>query len=86
MRDIMRRNMQSFRVFGPDENTSNKLHAVYEVSEKCFWGDILPIDEDGSALSREGRVMEMLSEHTLEGWMEAYTLTGRHGLLSTYES
>jgi xylulose-5-phosphate/fructose-6-phosphate phosphoketolase len=86
MRDIMKRNMQSFRVFGPDENTSNKLHAVYEVSEKCFWGDILPIDSDGTHLSRNGRVMEMLSEHTLEGWLEAYTLTGRHGLLSTYES
>ncbi len=86
MREIMRNNMQSFRVFGPDENTSNKLNAVYEVSDKCFWGDILPIDADGSCLSRDGRVMEMLSEHTLEGWMEAYTLTGRHGLLSTYES
>lgn len=86
MRDIMKRNMKSFRVFGPDENTSNKLHAVYDVSEKCFWGDILPIDADGTHLNRNGRVMEMLSEHTLEGWMEAYTLTGRHGLLSTYES
>lgn len=86
MRDIMKLNPQSFRLFSPDENTSNKLHAVYEVSEKCFWGEILPIDSDGTHLSRHGRVMEMLSEHTLEGWLEAYTLTGRHGLLSTYES
>ncbi len=86
MRDIMKQNPQNFRLFSPDENTSNKLHAAYEVSEKCFWGDILAIDKDGTHLSRHGRVMEMLSEHTLEGWLEAYTLTGRHGLLSTYES
>lgn len=86
IRDIMKQNPQNFRLFSPDENTSNKLHAAYEVSEKCFWGDILAIDKDGTHLSRHGRVMEMLSEHTLEGWLEAYTLTGRHGLLSTYES
>lgn len=86
LRDIMKLNMQNFRVFGPDENTSNKLDAIYEVSKKLWLADYLPEDDDGGELSREGRVMEMLSEHTLEGWLEGYLLTGRHGFFSTYEA
>jgi xylulose-5-phosphate/fructose-6-phosphate phosphoketolase len=86
LRDVMRNNMHSFRVFGPDENTSNKLNDIYEVSKKFWIADFLPEDADGGELSTDGRVMEMLSEHTLEGWLEAYLLTGRHGFFSTYES
>jgi xylulose-5-phosphate/fructose-6-phosphate phosphoketolase len=86
LRDIVRRNPNNFRVFGPDENTSNKLDAIYEVSKKLWLADFLPEDLDGSELSPDGRVLEMLSEHTLEGWLEAYLLTGRHGFLSSYEA
>ncbi|NJR66645.1 MAG: phosphoketolase family protein, partial [Leptolyngbyaceae cyanobacterium CRU_2_3] len=86
LRDVMRNNMTNFRVFGPDENTSNKLNAIYEVSKKFWIAEYLPEDEDGGELSVDGRVMEMLSEHTLEGWLEGYLLTGRHGFFSTYES
>jgi xylulose-5-phosphate/fructose-6-phosphate phosphoketolase len=86
LRDIMRRNMTNFRVFGPDETTSNKLDAIYEVSKKLWLADRLPEDADGGELSPDGRVLEMLSEHTLEGWYEGYLLTGRHGFLSTYEA
>ncbi len=86
LRDIMAENMTHFRVFGPDENTSNKLDAVYQASKKTWLADFLPEDEDGGELSTDGRVMEMLSEHTLEGWLEGYLLTGRHGFFSTYEA
>jgi xylulose-5-phosphate/fructose-6-phosphate phosphoketolase len=86
LRDVMRHNMHNFRVFGPDENSSNKLDDIYEVSKKTWLADYLPEDADGSELSPDGRVMEMLSEHTIEGWLEGYLLTGRHGFLSTYES
>jgi xylulose-5-phosphate/fructose-6-phosphate phosphoketolase len=86
LRDIMRKNPHNFRVFGPDENTSNKLDAIYEVSKKLWLADYLPEDSDGGELSPDGRVMEMLSEHTLEGWYEGYVLTGRHGFFATYEA
>jgi xylulose-5-phosphate/fructose-6-phosphate phosphoketolase len=86
LRDIMKANMTSFRVFGPDETTSNKLDAIYAASKKFWIADFLPEDLDGAELSPDGRVMEMLSEHTLEGWYEGYILSGRHGFLSTYES
>lgn len=86
LRDIMASNMDNFRVFGPDENTSNKLDAIYEVSKKLWLADYLPEDADGGELSTDGRVMEILSEHTLEGWLEGYLLTGRHGFFSTYEA
>ncbi len=86
LRDIMARNMSNFRVFGPDENTSNKLDAIYEVSKKLWLCDYLPEDADGGELSPDGRVLEMLSEHTLEGWYEGYVLTGRHGFFATYEA
>jgi xylulose-5-phosphate/fructose-6-phosphate phosphoketolase len=86
LRDVMRNNMTSFRVFGPDETASNRLQAVYEASKKTWLDPIIPADTDGTELSHDGRVMEMLSEHTLEGWFEGYVLTGRHGFLSTYEA
>lgn len=86
LRDIMKQNMSNFRVFGPDENTSNKLDAIYEASKKLWLADYLPEDADGGQLSTDGRVLEMLSEHTLEGWLEGYLLTGRHGFFSTYEA
>src|SRR5678809_923840 len=82
----MKLNMSSFRVFGPDENTSNKLDAIYEVSKKLWLAEYFPEDDDGGELSTDGRVIEMLSEHTLEGMLEGYLLTGRHGFLSTYEA
>jgi len=86
LRDVMAQNMANFRVFGPDENASNKLDNIYEVSKKTWLADIYPEDAGGSELSPDGRVMEMLSEHTLEGWLEGYLLTGRHGFFSTYEA
>jgi xylulose-5-phosphate/fructose-6-phosphate phosphoketolase len=86
LRDIMAKNMTNFRVFSPDENSSNRLDAVYEASKKLWLADMLPEDRDGGELSPDGRVLEMLSEHTLEGWLETYLLTGRHGFFSTYEA
>jgi xylulose-5-phosphate/fructose-6-phosphate phosphoketolase len=86
LRDVMKANMQNFRVFGPDENTSNKLQAVYEVSKKLWLEEYFPEDADGTELAMDGRVIEMLSEHTLEGMLEGYLLTGRHGFFSTYEA
>ncbi len=86
LRDVMRNNMTSFRVFGPDETASNRLQAIYEVSKKVWMADLLPEDEDGGELARDGRVMEMLSEHTLIGWLEGYLLSGRHGFFHTYEA
>jgi xylulose-5-phosphate/fructose-6-phosphate phosphoketolase len=86
LRDVMAMNMDNFRIFGPDENTSNKLDAVYEVSKKLWLADYLPEDDDGGELSPDGRVLEMLSEHTLEGWYEGYVLSGRHGFFATYEA
>jgi xylulose-5-phosphate/fructose-6-phosphate phosphoketolase len=86
LRDVMKANMTNFRVFGPDETASNRLQLVYEASEKTWLGEILPVDADGTEIAPDGRVMEMLSEHTLEGWFEGYVLTGRHGFLSSYEA
>jgi xylulose-5-phosphate/fructose-6-phosphate phosphoketolase len=83
---IMQKNPTNFRVFGPDETTSNKLNSIYQVSQKFWLAEYLPEDEDGGELSPNGRVMEMLSEHTLEGWLEGYLLSGRHGFFSTYEA
>ncbi|MGI9145668.1 MAG: phosphoketolase family protein [Chloroflexota bacterium] len=86
LRDVMRRNMTSFRVFSPDENASNRLQDVYDASPKTWMATIKPEDADGTDIAPDGRVMEMLSEHTLEGWLEGYLLTGRHGLFDTYEA
>lgn len=84
--DVMKLNMNNFRVFGPDETTSNKLDAVYAASKKFWIEEYFPEDNDGGELAPNGRVLEMLSEHTVEGMLEGYLLTGRHGFLSTYES
>jgi xylulose-5-phosphate/fructose-6-phosphate phosphoketolase len=86
LREVMKQNMHNFRLFGPDENTSNKLDAVYAVSKKLWMEQYFPEDADGGELARDGRVVEMLSEHTIEGMLEGYLLTGRHGFISTYES
>ena len=86
LRDTMKRNMDNFRVFGPDETTSNKLDAIYAAAEKFWIEERFPEDDDGGELAANGRVMEMLSEHTMEGMLEGYLLTGRHGFLNTYEA
>jgi xylulose-5-phosphate/fructose-6-phosphate phosphoketolase len=86
LRDVMKLNMTNFRVFGPDETTSNKLDDIYEVSKKFWIADYFPEDADGGELAPDGRVIEMLSEHTVEGMLEGYLLTGRHGFISSYES
>jgi xylulose-5-phosphate/fructose-6-phosphate phosphoketolase len=86
LRDTIERNPDSMRVFGPDETASNRLQAIYEVSKKVWMEDILPEDSGGSELARNGRVVEMLSEHTLVGMMEGYLLTGRNGFFHTYEA
>jgi xylulose-5-phosphate/fructose-6-phosphate phosphoketolase len=85
LRDVMRLNedQRNFRVFGPDETASNRLSALFEVTDRTWMGDLVAGDE---ALSPSGRVMEILSEHTCQGWLEGYLLTGRHGLFNTYEA
>ncbi|MFZ1916316.1 MAG: phosphoketolase family protein [Terriglobales bacterium] len=84
--EVMKRNANNFRVFGPDETRSNKLDAIFAVTKKFWIEESFPEDADGGDLAIDGRVMEMLSEHTMEGMLEGYLLTGRHGLLSSYES
>jgi len=85
LRDIMKKNEaeKNFRVFGPDETASNRLGALFEATSRAWLADTLPEDDN---LSPEGRVMEILSEHTCQGWLEGYLLTGRHGLFSCYEA
>lgn len=83
VRDIMKNNPDNFRLFGPDETASNRLGATFEVTDKTWVADQLPTDEH---LGPDGRVMEILSEHTCQGWLEGYLLTGRHGLFSCYEA
>lgn len=84
LRDIMKLNAKNFRIMGPDETASNRLDALFEVTGRTFDGIIYPSDDE--YLSPEGRVMEVLSEHLCEGWLEGYLLTGRHGLFSCYEA
>jgi len=84
--DVMKLNMQNFRVFGPDETTSNRLDAIYKTTKKFWIEEFFPEDSDGSEIATDGRVIEMLSEHTLEGMLEGYLLTGRHGFFSSYEA
>ena len=86
LRDVLKNNPTNFRVFGPDETASNRLQAVYEATKKTWMAEVLPEDADGGELAPDGRVMEMLSEHTLIGWLEGYLLTGRHGFFHTYEA
>jgi xylulose-5-phosphate/fructose-6-phosphate phosphoketolase len=83
LRDTAARNATNFRIFGPDETASNRLDAVYEKTDKQWDAEVLPVDEH---LAATGRVMEMLSEHQCEGWLEGYLLTGRHGLFNCYEA
>ncbi|MFD0558978.1 xylulose-5-phosphate/fructose-6-phosphate phosphoketolase [Stackebrandtia endophytica] len=83
LRDVIRGNQQDFRLFGPDETASNRLDAVYEATDKVWQAEILAGDEH---LAGRGRVMEVLSEHLCQGWLEGYLLTGRHGLFSCYEA
>ena len=83
LRDVMDRNRENFRVFGPDETASNRLGSILEVTDKTWMAEILPGDDD---LAPDGRVMEVLSEHQCQGWLEGYLLTGRHGLFNCYEA
>ncbi|MDB5839209.1 MAG: phosphoketolase, partial [Herminiimonas sp.] len=83
MRDVIRLNEQNFRIFSPDETNSNRWNPVFEVTNRVFAGEILPNDEH---VSPDGRVMEVLSEHQCQGWLEGYLLTGRHGFFSCYEA
>jgi len=85
LRDVMKLNMQTrnFRVMGPDETNSNRLGALFEVTDRAWMAETLPEDDH---LAPDGRVMEILSEHTCQGWLEGYLLTGRHGLFSCYEA
>ncbi|MBV9636512.1 MAG: phosphoketolase family protein, partial [Methylobacteriaceae bacterium] len=85
LRDVMKRNLsaKNFRIFGPDETASNRLDAIYEVTGKEWMAETVDVDTN---LSAEGRVMEVLSEHMCQGWLEGYLLTGRHGLFSCYEA
>lgn len=86
LRDVMKLNApsQNFRVMGPDETASNRLQALFEVTNRTFLGELIPDEDD--FLSSDGRVMEILSEHVCQGWLEGYLLTGRHGLFSCYEA
>ena len=83
IRDIMKLNPETFRVFSPDETASNRWNALFEFTDRCSTAEVLPTDEH---VSPDGRVMEMLSEHQCEGWLEGYLLTGRHGFFSCYEA
>ena len=85
LRDVMKSNAEAknFRVFGPDETASNRLEALYEATDKLWMEPILPVDEN---LSQSGRVIEILSEHMCQGWLEGYLLTGRHGFFNCYEA
>jgi xylulose-5-phosphate/fructose-6-phosphate phosphoketolase len=83
LRDLYTRNPDRFRLFCPDETNSNRLGAVFDVSNRAFMEHVTP---DDTAIGRDGRVMEVLSEHNCHGWLEGYTLTGRHGMFATYEA
>ena len=83
LRDVIKRNPVTFRLFGPDETASNRLQDVFEVANRTFDAEIFPTDDH---LAPDGRVMEVLSEHQCEGWLEGYLLTGRHGLFNCYEA
>jgi xylulose-5-phosphate/fructose-6-phosphate phosphoketolase len=83
LRDVIRQNPETFRLFGPDETASNRLSPVFEASDRAWDAERLPTDDH---LSRDGRVMEVLSEHLCQGWLEGYLLTGRHGLFNCYEA
>jgi xylulose-5-phosphate/fructose-6-phosphate phosphoketolase len=83
IRDVMKRNPENFRVFSPDETSSNRWGALFELTDRCSTAEIIPTDDH---VAPDGRVMEMLSEHQCQGWLEGYLLTGRHGFFSCYEA
>jgi len=83
IRDVLESNPRTFRIFSPDETNSNRWNAVFEVTNRCSTAEIIPGDDH---VAPDGRVMEMLSEHQCEGWLEGYLLTGRHGFFSCYEA
>jgi xylulose-5-phosphate/fructose-6-phosphate phosphoketolase len=83
LRDVVRQNPSTFRLMGPDETNSNRLGSVFEVTDRAWLGEIEPTDDH---LAPDGRVMEVLSEHLCQGWLEGYLLTGRHGLFNCYEA
>jgi len=83
LRDVVERNPSTFRIMGPDETASNRLSAVFDVTDRVWMADIEPGDDH---LAPQGRVMEVLSEHLCQGWLEGYLLTGRHGLFNCYEA
>jgi xylulose-5-phosphate/fructose-6-phosphate phosphoketolase len=83
LRDVLKRNDTNFRLFGPDETASNRWNAVFEATNRGWTADIIPIDDH---LAPDGRVMEVLSEHMCQGWLEGYLLTGRHGFFNCYEA
>ncbi len=83
LRDVLKLNPQNFRLFGPDETASNRWNAVFEVDQRCLTAEILKTDDH---ISHDGRVMEVLSEHMCQGWLEGYLLTGRHGFFNCYEA
>jgi len=83
LRDVVARNLDTFRVMGPDETVSNRLGAILDVTDRVWLGEIRPTDDH---IAPSGRVMEILSEHLCQGWLEGYTLTGRHGLFNCYEA
>jgi xylulose-5-phosphate/fructose-6-phosphate phosphoketolase len=83
LRDVIRANPETFRLFGPDETASNRLATVFEVTDRAWDAETLPSDDH---LAPDGRVMEVLSEHLCQGWLEGYLLTGRHGLFNCYEA
>ena len=83
LRDVIRDNPTSFRIVGPDETLSNRLSAVFEVTNRAWQAEMTAGDE---FLARQGRVMEVLSEHLCQGWLEGYLLTGRHGMFNSYEA
>jgi xylulose-5-phosphate/fructose-6-phosphate phosphoketolase len=86
VRDIMAKNTDNFRMFGPDETASNRFQAIFEVTGKAWDAEVIPEDAKDNVLSVDGRVMEVLSEHQCEGWLEGYLLTGRHGMFNCYEA
>ncbi|MGO9587685.1 MAG: phosphoketolase [Limisphaerales bacterium] len=83
IRDVMKLNPDNFRVFSPDETASNRWNALFDITDRCSTAEIIPADDH---VAPDGRVMEMLSEHQCEGWLEGYLLTGRHGFFSCYEA
>jgi xylulose-5-phosphate/fructose-6-phosphate phosphoketolase len=83
LRDVLKLNAHNFRIFGPDETTSNRWNAIFEIDQRCLTAEVFKTDDH---VSPDGRVMEVLSEHLCQGWLEGYLLTGRHGFFNCYEA